>query len=95
MVGIVVPVCCLLDIYVQASTKTECGYLNCWIEKTVTYAKISPEMVNPRYIAGERRRRRFVSKQYAECISQPDLLRNLQRLFAHKRHVSAHGVAQQ
>ena len=29
--------------------------------KTVTYAKISPTMVNPRDIAGERRRRRMVN----------------------------------
>ena len=28
------------------------------LKKTVTYAKISPKMVNPRDIAGERRRRR-------------------------------------
>ena len=31
-----------------------------WLDsKTVTYVKISPKMVNPRDIAGERRRRRF------------------------------------
>ena len=41
-----------------ASTKTECDYLNGWIEKPATYAKISPKMVNPRDIAGEHRRRR-------------------------------------
>ena len=40
------------------STKTECDYLNGWIKKTVTYTKISPKMVNPRDLAGERRRRR-------------------------------------
>ena len=37
------------------SMKTECDYLNGWIKK-VTYAKISPQMVNPRdilHIAGE------------------------------------------
>ena len=37
------------------SLKTECDYLNGWNKKkTVTYAKISPKMVNPRDIAGER-----------------------------------------
>ena len=39
------------------SMKTECDYLNGWIKK-VKYAKISPKMVNPRDLAGERRRRR-------------------------------------
>ena len=38
------------------STKTECNYLNGWINM-VTYAIISPKMVNPRDIAWERRRR--------------------------------------
>ena len=32
--------------------KTECDYFNGWIKKKVTHAKISPKMVNPRYIAG-------------------------------------------
>ena len=41
------------------STKMECGYLNGWIKK-VTYSKISPKMLNPRDIAGEHRRRRFL-----------------------------------
>ena len=33
------------------STKTERGCLYSWIKKTVTFAKISPTMVNPRDIA--------------------------------------------
>ena len=38
------------------STKTECDYLSGWIKKkkTVTLAKISRKMVNPRDTAGER-----------------------------------------
>ena len=44
------------------STKTECDYLNGWIKKTVTYAKISPKMVNPRDIAGEREEEEEVCK---------------------------------
>ena len=28
-------------------TKTECDYLNVWIKKTVTYAKISPKSREP------------------------------------------------
>ena len=40
------------------STKTECDYLNGWIKKMVTDAKISHKVVNPGDIAGERRRRR-------------------------------------
>ena len=36
--------------------KTECDYLNGWIKKkVVTYAEISPKMVNPKDTAGERR----------------------------------------
>ena len=33
--------------------KTICNYLYGWIKKTVTYAKISPQMVNPRDIGGK------------------------------------------
>ena len=32
--------------------KMECDYLYGWTKKTVTYAKISPKLVNPRDIAG-------------------------------------------
>ena len=39
------------------SIKTECDYLYGWIKETVTYAKISPKMTNPRDIAGEHRRK--------------------------------------
>ena len=34
----------------------DCNCINGWIRKTVTCAKISPKMVNPRDIAGEFRR---------------------------------------
>ena len=34
------------------SMKTECDYLYGWIKKTVTYAEMSPKMVNPRDKAG-------------------------------------------
>ena len=33
--------------------KTECDYLYGWIKKTVTYAKISAKIVNPRDTAGK------------------------------------------
>ena len=39
------------------STKTECDYLYGWNRK-LAYAKISPKRVNPRDIAGDRRRKR-------------------------------------
>ena len=45
--------------YTCLSMNMECGYLNGWIKKTVTYAKISPKMVNPRDRAGEHRQRRI------------------------------------
>ena len=32
--------------------KMDCDYLNGWIEKKITYANISPKLVNPRDIAG-------------------------------------------
>ena len=34
------------------SMKMECSYLYGWIKKTVTYAKISPKIVNSRSMAG-------------------------------------------
>ena len=37
--------------------KTECDYLNGWIKQRSHTQNISPKMVNPRDIAGERRRR--------------------------------------
>ena len=40
----------MLDL--DISTRTERDYLYGWIKKTVTYAKISPKMVNPRDRAG-------------------------------------------
>ena len=40
------------------STKTECDYLNGWIKKRSHTQKSHSKMVNPRDIAGERRRRR-------------------------------------
>ena len=49
-------------LFLASSTKTDCDYLNGWIKKKkkkrVTYAEISPKMVHPRDMAGERRRRR-------------------------------------
>ena len=45
------------------SSKKECGYLNGWINKTITYAKTSPKTVNSKDKAGERRRRRRRSRQ--------------------------------
>ena len=41
-----------MDFAYNPSTKTECDCLNRWIKAMVTYAKISPRMVNPRDIAG-------------------------------------------
>ena len=64
------------------STKTECDYLNGWIKKTVTYAKISPKMVNPRDLAGNPEGGEVVVVCWllnvpatCKCISGTDLLR--------------------
>ena len=48
----------LAAVRYSLSTKTECNYLNDWIKKRVTYAKIYPKIVNSRDIAGECTRRR-------------------------------------
>ena len=45
------------------STETERDYPIGWINKKVTYAKIAPKMLNPRDIAGERRRIRRRKKK--------------------------------
>ena len=72
----------VLDAWVNAgnkntpsmpSMKTEYDYLNGWIKKMVTYATISPKMVNPRDIGGDcRRRRRSIStKSVPVCTMFP------------------------
>ena len=45
------------------STKTECDYLNGWIKKTVTYAKISPKSGEPqRYSRGTQKKKKKKKK---------------------------------
>ena len=41
-----------------ASTKTECDYLNGWIKKRSHTQKSHPKVVNPRDIAGERKKKK-------------------------------------
>ena len=63
------------------SMKMECDYLNGLIEKKkkkkkVTYAKISPKMVNPRDIAGKHRgggERKSANNWQAESLNQLEL----------------------
>ena len=52
----------------KSSTKAECDYLYGWIIKTVTYAQISPKMVNPRDIARERRRRKMFKRLLTNLV---------------------------
>ena len=62
-------ICTVIHVICTISIKMECDYHNGWIlkkQKTVTYAKISPKMVNPRDIAWEHRRRRR-SLQWHPC----------------------------
>ena len=70
------------------SIKTECDCLNGWIKK-VTYAKISPKMVNPRDIARERRRRRRRRRkkliQYCLNVSELFVLPNFFFIFKQNR----------
>ena len=40
------------------STKTECDYLNGWIKKRSHTQKSHPKVVNPRDIAGERKKKK-------------------------------------
>ena len=73
------------------SRETECDNLNGWIKKTkktktVTYAKILPEMVNPRDIAGEPRRRRrrlwaaILPQTYCKSVDPAYCTRSSERL---------------
>ena len=49
------------------STKTECDYLNGWIKKRSHTQKSHPKVVNPRDIAGERKKKK--KKNYRHyCI---------------------------
>ena len=48
------------------STKTECDYLNGWIKKRSHTQKSHPKVVNPRDIAGERKKK----KKKKNCIQQ-------------------------
>ena len=60
-----------LSLYAP-SMNTECNYRNDWIKKkTVTYAKISPKMVNPRDPSGEHRIRRKPSHASLEVDTFP------------------------
>ena len=44
------------------STKTECDYLNGWIKKRSHTQKSRPKVVNPRDIAGERKKNKTKKK---------------------------------
>ena len=44
------------------STKTECDYLNGWIKKRSHTQKSHPKVVNPRDIAGERKKKNKTKK---------------------------------
>ena len=56
------------------ATKTECDYLGL-DSKTVTYAKISPKMVNSREIAGS------AEEEEEECVLVMTNLNHVQRNF--------------
>ena len=45
------------------STKTECDYLNGWIKKRSHTQKSHPKVVNPRDIAGERKKNKQNKKK--------------------------------
>ena len=45
------------------STKTECDYLNGWIKKRSHTQKSHPKVVNPRDIAGERKKKKKEKKE--------------------------------
>ena len=53
------------------STKTECDYLNGWIKKTVTYAKISPESGEPqRYSLGMQKKVSYTEMNITQCWAE-------------------------
>ena len=56
------------------STKTECDYLSGWIEKQSHKQKSQPKTVNPRDIAGERRKRSVqCEKKHAKQVQRPGM----------------------
>ena len=69
------------------STKTECDYLNGWIKKRSHTQKSHPKVVNPRYIAGERKKKKKKPKKKQK--KQP----TLNVLYHTTPHHTTHTVA--
>ena len=66
------------------STKTECDYLNGWIKKRAHTQKSHPKVVNPRDIAGERKKKKKEKKKRKFNLSQEE--HDSHRVFkCHKR----------
>ena len=55
------------------STKTECDYLNGWIKKRSHTQKSHPKVVNPRDIAGERKKKKKRYSDGSPTIQTPAL----------------------
>ena len=53
------------------STKTECDYLNGWIKKRSHTQKSHPKVVNPRDIAGERKKNPQTNKKQQQQQKNP------------------------
>ena len=62
-----------LFYFLFLSTKTECDYLNGWIEKRSHAQKSHPKVVNPRDIAGERKKTKNKKKILFLMISFNEL----------------------
>ena len=81
----------LTDVKIQVtvlSTKTECDYVNGCL-KTVTYAQISPKMVNPRDRGGERRRIRRRRQRKKKKKKKKKTLLVLRNEGKYSRHISS------
>ena len=55
------------------STKTECDYLNGWIKKRSHTQKSHPKVVNPRDLAGERKKKKKKKNLNHICMVRIDL----------------------
>ena len=70
------------------STKTECDYLNAWIKKWSHTQKSHPKVVNPRDIAGERKKKKKKKKKKNDRGNSRSLA---WLVFRHNKHeTSAH-----
>ena len=73
------------------STKTECDYLNGWIKKRSHAQKSHPKVVNPRDIAGERRKK---EREKKSAVSKVKSATVSPLVFGHPQNQAVSGVSE-